>query len=531
MVRRPVEQLLHDIGPGISSRITAALVERGISADAARQQVSRARDSVRRLYGLTLPRKEKFLYLDSQFGSHAYWEALSRDLDATNSVYGAALHGLIARAGMVPRGCFDVIAGAPIKQKGQIGAATVFERMEAARLVRSVAVEGYGTCVALDGNGTFGHGDVAFMKARLATESILLLAVRDWVRKLAIVSYNKVAIRDVNQTERPTFGTCRWDLCGPSYLRPFVRRGSGDKPKPGFIVCDAFANDGLGAEQIKYFLRKCQLLAPFAKLSPFLPILVADRYSKDAFAAGKSAGILMATPETLFGDEVAAALSSLLRTLTKAAAVAANNPDKIYELFSILGRIEGAAANLRGALFEMVVGFLVRERQGNSIDIGERVTDPETGRSAEIDVRRVKESQECWSYECKGHQPSDVVTLSMAEKWVDKIGVIHKVLRRERRFQGCKFGFEYWTCGNFDAEAVDYLKSVQSARPKLHLGWRDGAAVREYAATTNKKSVLDTLDEHYFRHPVKTFEQRNVPVPNFDEMEIELEHRVVEFAD
>jgi hypothetical protein len=60
--------------------------------------------------------------------------------------------------------------------------------MEAARLVRSVSLEGYGNCVAVDGNGAFGYGDVASMKARLATEAILLLAVRDWVRKLAMVS-------------------------------------------------------------------------------------------------------------------------------------------------------------------------------------------------------------------------------------------------------------------------------------------------------------------------------------------------------
>ena len=305
------------------------------------------------------------------------------------------MHGLIARGGIVPKPCFDVIAGAPVKQKGQVSAAAVLQRMEVAHLVRTESFEGYGDCVVVDGNGAFAVGDIASMKARLATESVLLLAVRDWVRKLAMVSYNTVAIRDVTQAEQPTFGTCRWDLCGPSYLRPFVTRSASGTPKPGFVVCDAFAGDGLDAQQIKYFLRKCQLLTPFAKLSPFLPILVTERYSKDAFAAGKSAGILMATPRTLFGEEVAAALSSLLRTLTKAAAVAAGNPDKIHELFSTLGRIEGAAANLRGALFEMIVGFLVREREGNTIDIGERVSDPGTGRSAEMDVRRIKEDQEC----------------------------------------------------------------------------------------------------------------------------------------
>jgi hypothetical protein len=118
-----------------------------------RQQVSRARGSAQRLSSLTLPKKEKFLYLESQFGREAYWEALRRDLDATNSVYGAALHGLIARGGMVPKACFDVIVGAPIRQKGQVGTAAVLQRMEAAHIVRMQPIAGYGDCVALDCHG------------------------------------------------------------------------------------------------------------------------------------------------------------------------------------------------------------------------------------------------------------------------------------------------------------------------------------------------------------------------------------------
>src|SRR5258708_3960619 len=116
----PVEQVLKDIGPGISSRVAAKLVEKGMTADAARQQVSRAKGNVRRLFAFNLPRKEKFLYLESHFSTPEYWEALRRDLDATKSVYGAALQSLLARGGMVPKACFDVVSGAPTKQKGQL---------------------------------------------------------------------------------------------------------------------------------------------------------------------------------------------------------------------------------------------------------------------------------------------------------------------------------------------------------------------------------------------------------------------------
>src|SRR6266446_1728761 len=194
-----VESLLTEIGPGIASRLSAALVARGLSPEAARQQVSRARGDVRRLTALKLPRNEKFVYLEDQFGSSEYWDALKRDIDATNSVYGAALSGLTARGGVVPRACFDVVSGAPIRQRGQVSASVVLERMEAVRLIGRMTVDGYGECIALDAR--WAYVDVSEMKARLTAETVLLLAIRDWVRKLAMVSYNKVAIRDPTQTE------------------------------------------------------------------------------------------------------------------------------------------------------------------------------------------------------------------------------------------------------------------------------------------------------------------------------------------
>jgi hypothetical protein len=82
----PVEQVLTEIGPGISSRTTEKLIAKGMKPEAARQQVSRAKGHVKRLFALNLPKGEKFIYLESQFGTELYWQALTRDLDATKSV-------------------------------------------------------------------------------------------------------------------------------------------------------------------------------------------------------------------------------------------------------------------------------------------------------------------------------------------------------------------------------------------------------------------------------------------------------------
>lgn len=525
----PVEQVLTEIGPGISTRITEKLIAKGMKPDAARQQVSRAKGQIKRLFAFNLPKGEKFLYLDSQFNTEVYWDALARDLDATKSVYGAALHSLLARGGMVPKASFDIISGAPTKQKGQVSSAIVLQRMQTAHLVKLADVDGVGECVTVDCNSYFGNPDPNTMRARLITENILLLAVKDWVRRLAMVSYNKVAVRDPMSGEPPTFSTCRWDLCGPSYLRPFIKLNGGKKLKPGFVVCDASVDRRLDQSQTRYFLRKCALVSSFAKVSPYLPILLADSFTKEAFNTGRSNGIMMATPRSLFGKEVAEGLRSLLSTLKGAAAVAARHPEKIQEVFAKLGAIEGAAANLRGALFEMVVGYLVNAREGNSIDLNPKVYS-DTG-SAEIDVRRIKEDIECWCYECKGHQPTEIVTEDMVKEWIKKVNLIHSVLRQEKRFQKAKFGFEYWTCGTFSPQAIAYLENEKKNRKKITLHWRNGDDVRAYAAEVNNTGILKTLDEHYFNHPVNVFLKKNSKPEDFDATPPELEYDDADFDD
>jgi hypothetical protein len=106
---------------------------------------------------------------------------------------------------------------------------TVLERLLAVRVVELIEVDGVGPCVALAANGYFANIPISMLKARLATEKILLLAVKDWARKLGIVSYDKVMVRDDIQGP-PKVGTFAWDLSGPSYLRSIVRHQVDGKP-------------------------------------------------------------------------------------------------------------------------------------------------------------------------------------------------------------------------------------------------------------------------------------------------------------
>ena len=313
-----------------------------------------------------------------------------------------------------------------------------------------------------------------------------------------MASYNLIRIRDSQCS--PRFGPFHWDLCGPSYLLPLLTRmPKGTSTKPGFLVADVFCGRSLEQSHIEYVRRKTAVLNTTRGIVPFLPMIVADSYTSEALRSGHSAGIIMATTKRLFGETVAKALQTLIQTLIRATEVVTRNPEQLIRLLDDLRALDGEAGNLRGALFEMIVAFLVRAVDGNNIDIGKVVRDPETGERAEIDVLRIKENQECWIYECKARSAHGTVGQDEIHEWFRRVGRVHRIYRCREEFQGYRFGFEIWTTGNFDEEALELLRVESQKRTRIKIGWKNGSQVREYAKRARHKPILDTLDEHYFR--------------------------------
>jgi hypothetical protein len=468
----------------------------GVSPEAARQRLSRLPEEVRVLYGVPFPRRARFIYLEDQFGTDQYWSALIRDIEEANPAYAAALAGVRARGGILPRAHFDVASGSPALQKKQLASATVLERLISVRLLARVNIEGVGECVALDEDAAYIAAERASVRARLMTEDVLIGAMRAWLGRMNWASPKVTTVRGETM---PKFATFHFDICGPCYLRP-MRRFRGETVDPGFVVADVVLGRILEEDEVKPFIRKCETLSYLRDVRPFLPVLIADGFSPEALRACRAQGIVVTRPETLFGRDVGQALGDLLQTLTRAAAVAASDPKRLESLFARLGGIEGAATNLRGALFELIVGHMVRSIEGGSIDIGEIVRDLESNRPREIDVRLVKE-RNVTIYECKGYQPGTVVDEGEIEEWLnDKVSVIYKAHRQQQRFDGATLRFEFWTCGSFDQKAMALLEGAQRRTRKYEIAWKDGTAVRDYAKGMKATGLRKILNEHYFSH-------------------------------
>ncbi len=126
-------------------------------------------------------------------------------------------------------------------------------------------------------------------------------------------------------------------------------------------------------------------------------------------------------------------LRDLINLLTDTGARASVNPEHIERVLNSLTRIEGTANNLRGALFEIIVGSLVKDVEGGYLRAGEKWTDYETRKSVEIDVLLDRpDNNGVLIIECKSKIPGGRVSLEEIKKWRnDRVPLIRKILKND----------------------------------------------------------------------------------------------------
>lgn len=502
------ETILSRDGPCLSSELAKKLVEEcSMSSAAARQRVSRLGGSVKRLAYLTFPRNVRFTYLQKDYGSPWFWQALIRALMDSSPAYGNALAALMQRGGVMPKNHFLTACGSPIAQMRHLSPEEILRRFKRASIFEEIDVPGIGTCVVRAQGPEHYEWAIRDMRARIVAEAILLKAIRMWVRNLGLGSYDKVSVRDEGN-QPPKVGTFLWDLSAPSYLAPMVEWTDSAKLKPGFIACDVLLGSELTEHGIRPFIQKCTTLRSLKRVGRCLQLFVADRYDASAFRLAKGAGVIPATPATLFGEEVAAGLSQLI-DLLKSAAVAAVDPAIFNELFQRLGRIEGAANNLRGALFEFLVAEIVREKYGARITLN-KIFKNELGGKAEVDVLGEQGSVAVHFIECKGYHPLATVPDEEVERWLNtRIPLVRSEVLKHPDWKNRKLYFEFWTIGKLSAGAVAKIEKAKSAvRPgKYTLDYRDANRVVNIAKELNDAAILDALQRHFLEHPLATAER------------------------
>lgn len=504
-----IEEVLKRLGPCVSGKLVEAIVAKFQIKDvAARQRLSRCK-TIKRLGYIRFPKNARFVYLQSDYGSPTFWAALTRALLEETSAYGGAIAALLARGGMIPVAHFGIACGAPIAQKRHLSARSVREHLERAGLVQTVALPGLGDCVRLSEQAFPASWQISRIKGRIHAEDILLLAVRDWLRKLSMVSYDAVKVRTLDaEGEQPRVGTLNWDLSGPSYLAPLADWSASGARRPGFVACDVLLGRSIQVEDLKPFIFKCEALRSLKNVASCLQVFVADDYSKEAFRLAKEKGIVPARPDALFGVEVAEALRQLASLLHDAHANPANT-ERIAEIFKRLSAIEGVAINLRGTLFEYIVADLVmRSSPGTNVSLNQVVLDA-LGRRAEVDVVAMRHGHSIRYIECKGYKPGGQIPDEMVRRWLDdRLPLIREEALDNRHLRKEAKVFEFWTSGTLSDLAQEMVAQAQKAnRGKCTIKVVSQEELKALTIEFGDKALQDTMNEHFFEHPLSTVDK------------------------
>lgn len=490
-------------GPQLSGAVATGLAAaHGISPGAARKRIERRCSSVRAL-DLPFPRGAQFLYVQSQYGSPKFWRNLAEALVESNGVYARTIWALIARGGIIPLSSFASATGASSGQR-QLSGDVVYGRLISAGLLQEIEVPGLGPCVGFAKGDTYIDELLAPVRARLIAETVLLQSVQEWAAKLGLGSFHTFKLRSNESWGAPNVGTFEWDLSAPSFLGPLATWANAEKPNPGFLVVDVLLSEVVGADDVRPFIYKCISLRKLRGVGRCLQFFVAHRYSKDALHMIRRAGIVPATPESLFGTEVARALMELAVTLTEAATRSVN-PEKFAELFERLGKVEGAAGTLRGALFEFVVAEIVRKTTP-SVDITMNKIYREGGKDvAEVDVRAIIKDREIRFIECKGLLPGSQLSDKEVDDWLTKrIPLVRRHTLQNPELQHLKLKFEMWLTGKLSPDAIKKIEAAQEtidpARYTIEVVYADD--LERMVRETKDVSLKKVVSQHFLHHPL-----------------------------
>ncbi|MDR5879411.1 hypothetical protein [Caballeronia sp. LZ032] len=287
--------------------------------------------------------------------------------------------------------------------------------------------------------------------------------------------------------------------------------GCSSRPKPGFIVLDVLLKDEVDLNDLSPFIYKCRSLRQVRGVRT-MQFFVAHRYTLEALDAIRREGVVPATTESLFGTDVARALMELSATLTQAATQAVE-PEKFTQLFEKLGKIEGAAGTLRGALFEFVIADVMRRTVAGANITMNKIYRQDGKDVAEVDVRVVVPGQQIRFIECKGLLPGRLLSDSDVEAWLNKrIPTVRSQTLDNPEFRNLALTFELWLTGELSPEADAKIEAMRaSVDPKRY-------AIKVLLASEIEDTVRDLPDlrkvitQHFLRHPLAASDEVINPV-------------------
>ncbi len=483
-----VKEYLRQNGPARSSRVKEYLMECGLSDVAARQVISRVPSDILKIRGV-LPKNELFLCPKDIFDTSLYRKGLIEDLITIGNAFGKALAGLRAKGNVISSERFDVFSSCPVQNRSKKIRSDILKRkLIESNLIREFERNGKKYITFYDTE----IDETSFVNLEL--EEFLSNVLINWLRKMNMVSYDKVD--SCFAGDASVYAGYRWDIVAPSYLSG-LSNWENNKPNPGFLVADIYMGKVLNSNDLKPILEKLTAIRKQQNIVNVLPLIIHDGMEDEIFKEIRSRGFIVAQTDVIWGKEVGELLRGIRNSIINASSALKNNPDETIDMFRRLAKLEGSALNLRGVLFEFLIGYLF-SKDGYKVSLRKILKVDNEKVEADIFAERGKDLV---FVECKGLMPGNQVTTSDIDYWVEKqVPIIRKWINMCNAQYNVHNGtprFEFYFSGMFSEDVQNYCNEIEKRIKKYSVKFLDQKHIEQKMKELVSLEIRSVFSEQF----------------------------------
>lgn len=403
----PIVATLTQIGPILAGELAKRLVEQGNAKNEphARQMILRARSDKKILSSDPITFNKSFLcYLPAHSGKQLS-KAIKKQLEHRPPLK-RIFYITKANKGFITESQIAKGACCPESVENNSTKRLTIEKTIDQALSLKIIERVFGKEKLYRIGPDFGQPDIgsnAFTK-QLELEDILIESISEWLQHVYLLPPEARQIRNTYE-EAVVFNQNWFDIQGPVYVgsRPVVEQPSRDCHK-GFLVADLLSYREAGIDDAESFIDRVSDIRRRWKALSITPIFVAAGFTIDAWEQLRKHRCAAVTTSDVLGKS----LQQLLRKFKDTLASKSNdelNVDKISDLLEYSSNIdvnEGILANLKGAIFELIVAHYYRSL-GFDITLQKTVRTNSPPESFEVDVVAIK-GPLAVLVECKGRK-------------------------------------------------------------------------------------------------------------------------------
>ncbi|HET6252989.1 MAG TPA: hypothetical protein VFE32_02880 [Puia sp.] len=475
-----LEKILLSNGPMLSGELARRLsIDRRISVNAASQQVTRSA-SIPRINGF-FKSSQSVCYLPSQIQDDSLVRFVVDAMYEHGRKYWYTINAIKMHGGVISRTFLECYTNYPVEP---LKSHLPFDQVLSSFIRNHILVynwDEYSFSPRFSSTITnpFFHRNIELLKHSV------LENFRSLAKNTGLISFNSGELF-------AEFGKFRWGIKGVCPIS-----GLQDKGRSAFLLGDVLLGRPFYERDVYFFVEKLRHVQSFQRASRIFPILLVDDLHRDALTYLKKNGIVIGFIKELFGEKYADVLRQLLDILNNAGASLKTNPNKYLDLIRELKKYnEGLANNIRGTLFEFLVGHM-HNTNCQSLELGREVI-TDTGRH-DMDVLAVYHDKVVIA-ECKARK--SMVDDDMAIEWLNrKIPAFRSWLERQDTLKNKPQMFEYWSTSGFTEGAAKLLRDAVSAH-RYTVAIFGPTELRKRAIEMKNKKLKESLDDYFLKPEV-----------------------------